>query len=122
MTSSLLVILLTVLQQAGPFHDLSFDQACAKAKTDGKVVMLDFFTTWCPPCRDLDRITWKNEEVRRWLLAKAVAVKVNAEKDHALAERFQVRAYPTLLFVNPDGSVLGRMVGYRKPSVFLEGA
>ena len=32
-----------------PFQDLTFDQALAAAQKDHKVVMIDFFTTWCAP-------------------------------------------------------------------------
>jgi thiol-disulfide isomerase/thioredoxin len=108
--------------EPSPFVDLDFETACTRAKTEGKVVMVDFSTRWCPPCRDLDRITWRNDEVRRWLATKTFALKIDAEESKALAEHFEVKAYPTLLFVRPDGTVLGRLVGYRGPAAFLESA
>ena len=41
-------------QTNGPFEKLAFDAALNKAKTESKVVFIDFFTTWCGPCKKLD--------------------------------------------------------------------
>jgi tetratricopeptide (TPR) repeat protein len=53
-------------------------------------------------------------------LAKtAVCRKIDAEKETALAQRYRIRAYPTILFVKPDGTEIDRLVGYRDPKSFL---
>ena len=128
MTVSLLAGWLTVLafvapqEPASPFRALTFDEARAAAEKEGKVVFLDFFTTWCPPCKKLDEVTWKDEGVVRWLGEKTVALKLDAEEEEALAERFELEAYPTLVFVRPDGSELGRLVGFHEPAKFLAAA
>jgi len=106
----------------GPFRALAFDAACAAAKGESKVVMIDFFTTWCGPCKKLDAVTWKDEAVVRWLTEKTVALKIDAEKEEQLAERFRVDAYPSVVFVQPDGKELGRLVGYKEPQAFLAAA
>src|SRR5580765_4969291 len=86
----------------GPFQELGFDQALAAAKKDGKVVMIDFFTTWCGPCKRLDKVTWADADVQKWLGEKTVALKIDAEKEAKLADRFDVHAYPTIVFVKAD--------------------
>ena len=88
-----------------PFRTLGFDAACAAARSESKVVMLDFFTTWCVPCKKLDEVTWKDGSVRAWLAKKTVALRIDAEAEKALAERFVVEAYPSLVFVQPDGKI-----------------
>ena len=102
-----------------PFLELNFDQALAAAKKDGKVVMIDFFTTWCQPCKKLDKVTWADEGVRKWLGEKTVPLKIDAEKEAELAKRFAVEAYPTMVFVQPDGTKLDVIVGFKKPDEFL---
>lgn len=121
---SWLPILACVAHQdpASPFRALTFDEACASAEKEGKVVFIDFFTTWCPPCKKLDAVTWKDAEVVRWLGEKTVALKRDAEEEEELAERFQLEAYPTLVFVRPDRSELGRLVGFHEPAKFLSAA
>jgi thiol-disulfide isomerase/thioredoxin len=102
-----------------PFQDLSFDQALAAAKKGGKVVMIDFFTTWCQPCKRLDSVTWKDPEVQKWLGETAVALKIDAEKEVQLAQRFGVVSYPTITFVKADGQKIDAIIGFKPPQEFL---
>src|SRR4030095_3229728 len=106
----------------GPFQDLSFDAALKKAAAEKKLVMIDFFTTWCAPCKQLDATTWKDDGVTRWLAEHAVALKIDAEKEEKLADRFDIEPYPTLLFLHSDGKEADRLVGYRDPERFLKEA
>jgi tetratricopeptide (TPR) repeat protein len=84
--------------------------------------MVDFFTTWCGPCKRLDATTWKDTAVIAWLGEHTVALKLDAEIEVDLAKQHAIRAYPTLLFVKPDGSELGRLVGYKDAEGFLQAA
>ncbi len=104
---------------APPFRAIAFDEAVAEAGREGKIVFLDFYATWCPPCRRLDAVTWKDPEVAAWLEANAIPLKIDAERNTALAERFMVEAYPTLVFLDADGTELRRVLGYRDPAAFL---
>lgn len=101
------------------FRNLTFDQALAEAKKTNKVVFIDFYTTWCGPCKMLDRITFKDENVIKLLREKSVAIKIDAEKERDLAARYGVASYPSLLAVKPDGSEIGRVLGFREPKQFL---
>ena len=42
---------------AGPFEDLPFAAALKQAQAENKIVFIDFFTTWCGPCKKLDATT-----------------------------------------------------------------
>lgn len=105
-----------------PFRDLDFDQACKAAKLEKKVVMIDFYTTWWEPCKMLDQTTWKDARVRAWLNDKTVPIKLNAEKALKLGERYRVTAYPTILFLKPNGERIHALIGYREADAFLEEA
>jgi thiol:disulfide interchange protein len=120
----LALVALSYRPRRGPtaFVDLSFDAAERKAGTEGKLVMIDFFATWCGPCQMLDRDTWPDADVRRLMAERTVPIKVDAEKETALAARYGVEAYPTVLFVRADGVEVGRLVGFRSADDFLAAA
>jgi thiol-disulfide isomerase/thioredoxin len=107
----------------GLFRDVTLDQA-KKAATDGgkRLVVVDFYTVWCGPCKKLDETTWKDQGVRDWASKEAVCIKVDAEKDEKLAETYRINVYPTVLLLRPDGTEVDRLVGYRDAKTFLADA
>jgi thiol-disulfide isomerase/thioredoxin len=103
---------------AAPFLDLSFEAATNQAARSGKIVLVDFYTTWCAPCKLLDKNTWTDPAVIKLLQQKTVALRIDAEKEVALSKRYKIDAYPTVLLVKPDGTEIDRLVGYREPKTF----
>ncbi len=105
-----------------PFKQLSVEEACRTAKQKNLVVMIDFYTTWCGPCRMLDRLTWPDKEVQRWLSENTIALKVDADRNRPLARQYKVAAYPTIIFIDADGKEIGRTAGFQQPNLFLTNA
>lgn len=102
------------------FRPLTLEAARAAAQTEGKIVFIDFYTTWCEPCKRLDRETWTDAKVGKLVDARAVALKLDAEKEgRAAAKHYTVTAYPTLLLLKPDGTELDRIIGYRDAAKFI---
>ncbi len=108
-----------LLAGEGLFVSSSFDDACAKAKTEGKLVFVDFYTTWCAPCKIMDKTTFTDETVIKWLGENTIPLKIDAEKEVALATKYRIDSYPSLLFVKPDGEVAGLLSGVHAPEEFL---
>lgn len=105
-----------------PFTDLTYAEALKAAAQDNKIVLLDFYTTWCGPCKKLDQTTWNDKKVAKWLAQKAIALKIDAEKEKKLAEKFRIGAYPTIVLLKPDETEIDRLVGYRDAETFLSEA
>lgn len=99
----------------------SFEQALARAKAEGKLVVLDVGAYWCPPCHELDEQTFTDPRVGAWLRERAVALHVDAEKDEGpeLEARYHVQAYPTLLVLDADGIEKGRIVDFISADALL---
>jgi len=77
-------------------------------------VLVDFWASWCPPCRALAPTLEElaNEESRLHI------VKVSVEEEHELPERFGVRNIPTLILFK-EGQEVTRIVGNRSKKALL---
>lgn len=87
--------------------------ALQKAKMEKKAIFLDFYTTWCMPCRMMDESVFRDWDVAEYMAENVVSVKVNAEKGRGieLKSQFAVESYPTFVFIGPDGVELSRKIG-----------
>jgi thioredoxin-like negative regulator of GroEL len=122
-TAALTALVCAASARAGdvqdPFRNLSFDQALVLAETQKRIIFVDFYTTWCGPCQQMDATTWKDPKVMDPLERKTIALKIDAEKELALAKRYHVQAYPSLVLIKPDGTLLEVLVGYHDATRFL---
>jgi len=99
--------------------DSSWETVLTQAKEQNKYVFVDFYTTWCGPCKRLDKITYQDAKVIDFLNS-TVPVKLDAEKEgEELAHEYRVAFYPTLIVIGPDGEEVDRHLGYLDPEQFL---
>lgn len=102
-----------------PFRAVSsFGEALKLADQEHKIVFVDFYTTWCEPCKRLDKDTWEDPSVIALLKGKSIALEVDAEKNVEMAKHYNVNAYPTLALIRPDGTLIDSLVGYRDAPTF----
>jgi thiol-disulfide isomerase/thioredoxin len=111
-----------LVAQGIQFEQGTWDETLLKADKAGKLVFLDAYTTWCGPCKLLNKNTFSDAAVGSFYNQNFIAAKINMEAGEgpALAERYQVRAYPTLLFVDSKGNVVHRGLGYMGPEDFIK--
>ena len=83
------------------------------AGNNDKLVFVDFYTTWCLPCKLMDEDVFTDKSVSALMNDNFISYKVNAEKDNGpnLALLYQVNVFPTLLFLDENGKVLVRKEG-----------
>jgi thiol:disulfide interchange protein len=96
--------------------------AAERARDSGKPILVYFTAEWCGPCHVLEAEVFADEIVARDLNDRFLAVKVtdrmqedgrNVPEVAALEQRYSVRGFPTIVFIDANGSELGRMEGYR---------
>lgn len=103
------------------FYKGDFAGAVAKAKQENKLVFIDFYTTWCGPCKAMDANIFPDAKVGEFFNEKFVSIKIDAEKGEGiqLAKKYKVKGYPTLLYLNTDESEKDRLVGATPNPEFL---
>ncbi|MGK6352684.1 thioredoxin family protein [Parapedobacter sp. DT-150] len=108
-------------QQGVDFFEGTWSEALQEAKSSGKLVFVDVYTDWCPPCKKMDKEVLPLPEVGQQYNEAFVNYKLDAEKGQgvALAGQYAVQAYPTYLYLDADGNLLHRAVGLLAPEAFL---
>ncbi len=92
--------------------------ALDSAKSSGEPIMVDFYTDWCHWCKKMDSDTYSDSRVNE-LAGDFICVQVDAERSPDLAQKYSVRGYPTVVFLDSAGQVMQNVTGYRGPDAFV---
>jgi len=92
------------------------------AAAENKFVFVDFYTTWCLPCKLMDEEVFPDKAMGKFFKENFISYKVDAEKDNGinLATIFNVGAFPTLLFLDEKGRTVERNDGSLGYSALLQ--
>ncbi|WP_065220661.1 MULTISPECIES: thioredoxin family protein [Butyricimonas] len=95
------------------FQELDLAGALEKAKGEGKMVLVDCYTSWCGPCKMMASKILPLKEVGDFLNERFVCVKYDMEKGEGpeIAKKYGVEAYPTFLLLKADGTLIQPLVG-----------
>ena len=94
------------------FNKEGFDKALAS----GELMMVDFWASWCGPCKMLSPVI---EGLGDQYEGKAVVGKVNVDEEGELAMRYGVMSIPTVIFFK-DGKEIDRKVGVMPGDAFVQ--
>lgn len=121
---------------------ISLNEALELQKKEPKKIMMDVYTSWCGPCKMLDKNTFQNVDVANYVNKNYYAVKFDAEGNskvsykgktfenpnydpklanrrngvHDLTRYLQVSAYPTVVFFDENSEVIAPIRGYQQPN------
>lgn len=87
-----------------------------------KPIFVDVFTTWCGPCKKMDKTTFQDSEVSALLNENFTNLKWDAEDDkfRDLVKEHNVMGYPTVLFFNSNKELISTRVGYQDAESLTE--
>ena len=95
------------------FIEKPWVEIVALAKAQDKLIFLDGYTTWCGPCKWIAANMFTNDSIADFYNNKFICAHFDMEKGEGLqlARTYQVKAYPTLLFINGKGEMVHKRVG-----------
>lgn len=127
-----MMIVLLLLAQTGlaiaqtkiQFRPVSFTEARDLATDEGKLIFFDAYTSWCAPCKWMETNVFIQPEVADYFNAHFINVKFDCEAGEGidLAKHYQIRSFPTYLFLDGNGELIYRTQSRMEASAFLEHA
>lgn len=119
---AIIAVSLTGLAQGINFEHGDWASVKAKAKQENKIIFIDFYTSWCGPCKMLSKNVFPQKTVGDFYNKHFINYKIDAEKGEgpALAQKYGVKAYPTLIFANANGEFLHQGVGGMQAEALIE--
>lgn len=103
------------------FEHGTWKEVLEKAKLTSKPIFIDVYTSWCGPCKKMNAEVFPLEEVGKVFNANFICYKINAEEGEGIeiAKKYGVTAFPTYLYLNPEGILFFRGLGYMVASRFI---
>ncbi len=113
---------------------LKFEEAVAATEANPKMLFVDVYTDWCGWCKKMDKETFTDPAVIKYINEKFYAVKMDAEDDKRtfdfkgkkyteakMAAAMRVQSYPNFVIIDPTLMNITQLPGYREPVPFLQG-
>ena len=110
------------LAQGIKFEESNFTAVLAKAKKENKLVFIDAYTTWCGPCKLMAKNIFPQKTVGDYYNSHFINAKIDMEKGEGIeiAKKYNVKAFPTYLFVDGNGELVHRTLGYVEENDFIQ--
>ncbi|MGE7774555.1 thioredoxin family protein [Chitinophaga sp. NPDC101104] len=117
-------------------NELTYEEVQALAKREHKGIFIDFYTTWCGPCKHMTRYIFTMEKVGAYMNENYISVKIQVDSTAAdnasvqrwresarmLAARYKVKSFPTMVYLEANGTPVNRIVGASGSDDFLQSA
>jgi uncharacterized protein YyaL (SSP411 family) len=106
-------------QGAMPWAELNAE-TFARARAEGRIVLIDGSAEWCHWCHVMDATTYRDAEVRKLLSERFLPVKVDIDARPDFEERYHDWGWPATVLMTPYAEEIGKFKGYMPPAKFLE--
>lgn len=104
------------------FENDSFLNLLKKAKNENKLIFIDAYTTWCGPCKLMAKNIFPLESVGNYYNSHFINTKIDMEKGEGinLAKKYNIKAFPTFLFIDSNGTIVQRGTGGHSELEFID--
>jgi thioredoxin-related protein len=115
-------------------NKLTWEEVKQKATTENKNIFLDCYTTWCGPCKAMDKYVFSNDTVALYFNDHFISVKVQMDRTKndesnvrqwydtadAMSERYKITSFPSFVFLSAEGQVVHKETGYKPVQEFIK--
>ena len=98
----------------------AYDEGMTAGKQEGKKVFISFYADWCTFCEKMDKETFREKEVVRFVNENFLPIRVNSDKEVEIARKYFVRGLPMTWFLDPNGEKISSIPGYIPPEMFMQ--
>lgn len=93
----------------------SFEEAQKLAVATNKLILVDFWATWCGPCLRMDADAWSKPEVKE-LIKNFIPLKIDIDDEKKFSLRYGIRSIPDVFIMDPNGEVIYHKKSYMDKS------
>lgn len=103
------------------FSKPGFEKALEVAKEQNKIVFVDFWASWCGPCRSMDAEVLSDPELAKFFNENFINYKIDADSEESILPKinYDVRSLPTYVWVNGNGEMIHIYKGTTTISNFI---
>ena len=101
------------------FDKRPYAEAKKSAAETKKWFIVKATAVWCGPCKQMDKTTWRDETVVKWLEKNAIIVALDVDKEPTLAKELSIQAMPTMIAFADGNKEFDRVVGFKSAGVML---
>lgn len=104
------------------FQEANWSEVMQMATKENKLVFVDIYASWCGPCKALKSKTFPDIKLGDFFNEEFINYSIDAEIGEGvnLASKYKVTAYPTLVFVDGNGNLVAKTMGFHSADELLE--
>jgi thioredoxin-related protein len=97
-----------------------YEAGMARSRFEKKKAFVYFHAEWCTYCADMDRKTFTNPEVVAVLNRNFIPIRVDSDREKAVASLYRVKGLPDIWFLSETGEVIGHRPGFIPPDQMVK--
>jgi len=114
-----LFILSSTYSQAQLNWVYNMKEAQVRSLTENKLILLDFWASWCAPCRKMDNDLWNSADINT-VAHKFIPFKVDVDVHQNLALKYGIKGIPTVILITANGDVVWKKSDFSTEKGYLE--